>query len=78
MRKGVEKSYWLVVIRYWGREKKSAGNGQQSLGKMKKPLLQKGGMGGPPVSFKESGHPAQIFMVAGASCSRPSLERPAP
>ena len=35
-------------------------------------------MGGPPVSFKESGHLAHIFIVAGASCSRPSMERPAP
>jgi hypothetical protein len=28
--------------------------------------------------LKESGHPAHIFIVTGASCSRPSMERPAP
>ena len=28
--------------------------------------------------LKESGHPAHIFIVTGASCSMPSMERPAP
>jgi hypothetical protein len=65
--------YLLFVIRE--EKKRSAVNGQQSSGKMKRlPFLR----GWDALVLKESGHPAHIFIVAGASCSRPSMERPAP
>jgi len=57
-----------------GEEKKRS----EVLGVNEEPASSKRGMGGPPVYFKESGHLAHIFIVAGASCSRPSMERPAP
>ena len=69
------KSYWLFVIRYWGRRRRSQRSivsGHWGRGRGRTPEGR-----GARVS-KERGHLAHIFIVAGASCSRPSLERPAP
>ena len=70
------KSYWLLVIGYWLLELK------------KKPPLHVAGNCSPSPSLEHSvpsfapvgrcGLAAPTLPVAGASCSRPSMERPAP
>jgi hypothetical protein len=72
MSKGGEE---LEVICYslWGKRRR--GQRSEVIRKSEKVAFLRGR---DALVLKESGHPAHIFIVAGASCSRPSMERPAP